>query len=295
MQAVTHFIRHIKNSVTQTLHSYWGPLNQHQQRVVSALCLIAIFTFCVWMGGSFIAIMALIVALVSYREWLGLVQTIWSPVIEYTAYIGMGIAIICAKFIGFDLGIFILLITMMAQLALAFLYSDKGDQSAPLWIAAGVLYIGIPALTIVWLRESAVISLDKPHATLMVILFIIVWATDSFAYWVGRKYGKTKLAPSISPNKTREGLYGGMAGAGLSAFILALALHVPYSFAYLPLGGFVGFIAQGGDLFESWVKRRAGVKDSGTIIPGHGGLLDRIDGLLFAAPVYALLIKPFIL
>ncbi len=288
-------IQKINAVLAQLKQGFHERFSNGQQRLISALCLILLFTFCVWMGGPIIAIMILVVALISYREWLGLVQTVWSPIIEYVPYIGIGIAIICAKFIGFDLGIFVLIITFMAQLCLAFLYSDKGDQSAPLWIASGVFYIGLPSLTIVWLRESAVISLDKPHATLMVILFIIVWATDSFAYWIGRKFGKTKLAPSISPNKTREGLLGGVIGAGIAAFLVALMLHVPYSFIYLPLGIFVGCVAQAGDLFESWIKRRAGVKDSGTIIPGHGGLLDRIDGLLFAAPVYALLIKPFIL
>lgn len=291
---LTHWIAKIKIALLEAKLTYWGPLTQHQQRWVSAVCMIALFTFCVWMGGLMIALLALIIALVSYREWLGLVQTVWSSVIEYTAYTGIGIAIILTKFLGFDMGVFALFITFMAQLALSFLYSDKGDQSAPLWIAGGIFYIGLPALTIVWLREEAIISLEKPEATLMVILFIIVWATDSFAYWVGRKYGKTKLAPTISPGKTREGLLGGVIGAAVCALIIAVALGLPYALLYLPLGAFVGAVSQAGDLFESWVKRRAGVKDSGQIIPGHGGLLDRIDGLLFAAPVYALLVKPFI-
>lgn len=291
---LNNLIAKIKNFLQEAKVKYWGPLTQHQQRWVSAVCMILIFTFCVWMGGLMIALLALVIALISYREWLGLVQTVWSPIIEYSAYTGIGVAIILTKFIGFDMGVFTLFITLLIQLTLAFLYSDKGDQSAPLWIAGGVFYIGLPALTIVWLREEAIISLDKPHATLMVILFIIVWATDSFAYWVGRKYGKTKLAPTISPGKTREGLYGGVTGAAICAFIIAFLLDLPLFFLYLPLGAFVGLVSQAGDLFESWIKRRAGVKDSGQLIPGHGGLLDRVDGLLFAAPVYALLVKPFI-
>ena len=208
MSAVSDLIQTIKDMITKVKLAFHDRFDHQQQRMVSAVVLITLFTVCVWIGGPMIALLALIVALISYREWLGLVQTVWSPIIEYTAYTGIGIAIICAKFIGFDLGMFILFMTFIAQLALAFLYSDKGDQSAPLWIAGGVLYVGIPALTIVWLRESAMISLDKPQATLMVILFVIVWATDSFAYWIGRRFGKTKLAPAISPNKTREGLVG---------------------------------------------------------------------------------------
>lgn len=289
------FIQNTKETLSGLQQTYWDPLTQHQKRWVSALLLVALFTFCVWMGGFVISMLALVVALISYREWLGLVQTVWSPVIEYIAYTGIGLAIVCSKFIGFDMGIFVLFVTMIVQCIFAFLYSDKGDQNAPLWIVAGIPYIGLTALTITWLRDKAVISLDKPQATLMVMLFIIVWATDSFAYWVGRKYGKTKLAPTISPNKTLEGLIGGMFGAALCALILAMALHLPYAPLYAILALFIALVAQAGDFFESWVKRRAGVKDSGQIIPGHGGLLDRIDGLLFAAPVYALLIKPFIL
>jgi phosphatidate cytidylyltransferase len=277
------------------LTPYWRSLSQHQQRWVSALCMIALFSFFVWMGGFLFSMMVTIVALVAYREWLGLVQTVWTPLVEYTAYVGIGLALVCSTFHGFDLSIFILFLTFIAQTGLAFLYSDKGNQTAPLWIAAGVLYIGLPALTILWLRSEAWVALNKPQSTMMLLLFIMVWSTDSFAYWVGKRFGKTKLAPSISPNKTREGLFGGMTGAAVIAVSVAAIMQLPYWPFYLLLGGFIGFVSQGGDLFESWLKRRAGVKDSGQIIPGHGGILDRIDGLLLAAPVYALLIKPFIL
>jgi phosphatidate cytidylyltransferase len=277
------------------LTSYWRTLSQHQQRWVSALCMIALFSFFVWSGGFLFSMMIMMVTLIAYREWLALVQTVWSPTVEYVAYIGIGLALVCSTFHGFDLSIFILLLTFIAQTGLAFLYSDKGDQSAPLWVSAGVLYVGLPALTILWLRSEAIVNLETPQSTLMLMLFVLVWTTDSFAYWVGKSFGKTKLAPSISPNKTREGLFGGIGGAALITVTIAAVFQLPYWPLYALLGGFTGLVSQGGDLFESWVKRRAGVKDSGQIIPGHGGILDRIDGLLFAAPVYALLIKPFIL
>lgn len=278
------------------LTPYWRSLSQHQQRWVSALVMIVFFAFFVWMGGFLFSLMVTVMALVAYREWLGLVQTAWSPTVEYTAYIGIGVALVCSLFHGFDLSVFIMFLTFIAQMGLAFLHSDKEqNESAPLWIAAGVLYIGLPALTIVWLRHAAFIALDKPQATMMLMLFVMVWSTDSFAYWVGKRFGKTKLAPTISPGKTREGLYGGMAGAALIGMTFAALLQLPYWPIYGLLGGFIAVVSQAGDLFESWLKRRAGVKDSGQIIPGHGGVLDRIDGLLVAAPVFALLIKPFIL
>lgn len=277
------------------LAPHWQNMSQHQQRWVSALCMIGLFTVCVWLGGCLFSVLVMAISLIAYREWLGLVQTVWPPVVEYTAYSGIGLALVCTYFLGFDYGFFFLFLTFIAFLTVAFLYSDKGDQSAPLWMAGGIFYIGLPALTILWLRDDAIISLDAPPVTMMVLLFIIVWATDSFAYWIGKRFGKTPLAPAISPNKTREGFCGGITGAGVCAVILAFALGLSYAPLYFFLAVFVGAVAQGGDLFESWVKRRAGVKDSGQIIPGHGGVLDRIDGLLFAAPVYALLIKPFLL
>jgi phosphatidate cytidylyltransferase len=120
-------------------------------------------------------------------------------------------------------------------------------------------------------------------------LFLVVWATDIFAYFVGRGIGGAKLAPSISPGKTWAGLVGGMLGAAVVGGIVSTATGGPIWLAIVA-APVLAVVAQAGDLFESLLKRRAGVKDSGTLIPGHGGALDRLDGLLFATPVYALLV-----
>jgi phosphatidate cytidylyltransferase len=109
---------------------------------------------------------------------------------------------------------------------------------------------------------------------------IVTWATDIFAYFAGRSIGGLKLAPAISPNKTWAGLIGGMAGAGALGWAAADVFDLPPIFAFI--GAPMGAVAQAGDLYESWVKRKAGVKDSGRILPGHGGVLDRVDGLLAA-------------
>ena len=137
-------------------------------------------------------------------------------------------------------------------------------------MAWGVLYIALPAF--------ALIILDWIWFELVFWAFVVTWSTDIFAYFAGRAIGGPKLAPRISPNKTWAGLAGGVIGAGVAGALVAsmLDLGAPYTF----VGGVMGVIAQAGDLFESWVKRRAGVKDSGSIIPGHGGVLDRLDGLL---------------
>jgi phosphatidate cytidylyltransferase len=142
----------------------------------------------------------------------------------------------------------------------------------------GFAYIVTPALALVvisWL------SADPAAAGLIFWVLIVTWATDIFAYFAGRTIGGPKLAPKISPNKTWAGLVGGMAGASFCGWLVAwyFALGKPFIW----IGATMGLIAQLGDLYESWVKRRAGVKDSSRLLPGHGGVLDRLDGLLAVA------------
>ena len=144
----------------------------------------------------------------------------------------------------------------------------------------GVLYIGIPSM--------ALLSLSWVWETLVLWLFFITWATDIFAYFAGRAIGGPKLAPRISPNKTWAGLAGGVAGAAALGWATATWFEMEPFFLWM--GGPLGLVAQAGDLYESWEKRRAGVKDSGALLPGHGGVLDRLDGLLAAAAAAVLLL-----
>lgn len=157
------------------------------------------------------------------------------------------------------------------------------------WMAAGLLYIG-----------AAGISLIAMPPSLRWVIVLAVIAVDTGAYFSGRRFGGRKIAPAISPSKTWAGLYGGMAGAALvltgawllmtwmlSALapnrtsVLDIIGHYPLAlFAAVLFGCLLAILAQAGDFFESWMKRRAGVKDSGALIPGHGGLFDRVDGLI---------------
>jgi phosphatidate cytidylyltransferase len=141
------------------------------------------------------------------------------------------------------------------------------------WPVAGFFYALLPALALLWIRER-----DAHGLELLIWTFIVTWSTDIGAYFAGRAFGKRKLAPSISPGKTVEGLYGGMAAAtllgGLWAWAMGLGLWL------LVCAPVFAAAAQAGDLFESSLKRRAGVKDSGHWLPGHGGVLDRLDGLV---------------
>lgn len=137
----------------------------------------------------------------------------------------------------------------------------------------GMVYIGIPSF--------ALLVIAWADVYLVFWLMLVTWATDIFAYFAGRSIGGPKLAPKISPNKTWAGLIGGMAGAAvvgaLAAWLFGISAELP---DFLWLGAPMGLLAQLGDLYESRVKRRLGVKDSGTLLPGHGGALDRLDGLL---------------
>lgn len=150
------------------------------------------------------------------------------------------------------------------------------------WLGGGVLYAAAPALALLLVRDQS----DGTELTLWTLA--VVWATDIGAYFSGRAIGGPKLAPRISPNKTWAGLFGGMIAALAVGFALAALLRLPLRLG--ALGALLAAFAQAGDLFESWLKRRAGVKDSGRLLPGHGGALDRLDGVVPVACVVALLI-----
>jgi phosphatidate cytidylyltransferase len=154
----------------------------------------------------------------------------------------------------------------------------------PLWTSLGVAYVGLPALSLIWLRAAPELGLSA-----LLWLLIVVWTTDTAAYFAGRAIGGPRLAPRISPSKTWSGLCGGMLGAALTGALTTWLLGSERLLQAAGLGAVLAIVAQLGDLAESALKRAAQVKDSGSLIPGHGGLLDRVDGLLFAAPALALL------
>jgi phosphatidate cytidylyltransferase len=162
--------------------------------------------------------------------------------------------------------------------------SDHATHARVFKLAAGTLAI-VPAwCALAWIHA------EPMGPRWLFVSLALVWAADSGAYFVGRHYGKRKLSPRISPNKTVEGLLGGLA-AGL-VVAMAFAPLAGATLAQLPAVALVTLVAVGfsvvGDLFESLLKRHVGAKDSGDLIPGHGGILDRIDGVIAALPVFAL-------
>lgn len=171
-----------------------------------------------------------------------------------------------------------LLAVIAGTIAVFFIRAAEVERPQAWWSAAGVYYAGFPAVALIWIRG------DPAYGWLAILyLFIIVWTTDSAAYLFGRWIGGAKLAPRISPKKTWSGLIGGTASAGLAGLAFAWIADGAFSPRLALLAIVLALIAQLGDLGESAIKRTFGMKDTSGLIPGHGGVLDRIDGLLFAA------------
>ena len=155
---------------------------------------------------------------------------------------------------------------------------------------AGICYIGMPFALLILLRNmtgpvyTTPIETFSCGAVMVWVMFIGTWASDSFAYFAGRAFGSHKLAPAISPNKTIEGFFGGLIGtiAVVVGLGWLLAMPLPQMAA---LGAAIAVLGTLGDLVESMMKRQTGIKDSGAIIPGHGGVWDRFDSVLFTAPL----------
>jgi phosphatidate cytidylyltransferase len=168
--------------------------------------------------------------------------------------------------------------------AVSALLAYLDDRAGARWRYLGVPYVGIPAMAFVLLRS------DLNYGALAIVwVLFIVWAADTLAYFSGRIIGGPKLAPRLSPKKTWAGLGGAVVGSAMASTLSAAAAHLS-GIAWLALlAGLLALVEQGGDLFKSALKRHYGLKDSGALIPGHGGVIDRVDGLVAVATAAALI------
>ncbi len=145
------------------------------------------------------------------------------------------------------------------------------------WALSGLFYVGLPIFSLIYLRSDPSLGFYA-----ILFLFFVVWGTDTAAYFAGRHFGGKKLAPAISPGKTWSGFFGGLFGGFIIGALFAFSINQNPVIPAV-IGLVLSTIAQCGDLFESAIKRHFGVKDSSHLIPGHGGILDRLDGVIFAA------------
>lgn len=241
-------------------------------RVVSALVLGAAALIAAWVG-SWLGFVVVAAAMVVVEvEWSGLTGT--PRPLALTLAVGLVIALFvaAADFFGVGVG----LATVVALLALA--------SSREPWRPLGTVYAAIFGFGVL-----AVILAPTGHRAAIFFVFAVVWGTDTAAFFAGRAIGGPKLWPAVSPKKTWSGAIGGALAGMVAGVVVALVAGYPLSAAVAIVALALAIASECGDLFESWVKRRFGAKDSSHLIPGHGGLMDRIDGLIAAAALAALI------
>lgn len=250
--------------------------NELQRRILSATVLLALALAAVYWGGPFFVAFVLLFALVMAWEWAGLCRLGRAGLFVLAATIAAPIGVGGAGYVEFGL------VGAAAGGLLVYAAALSLGAGSPGWAALGPLYIGVPALAVIWLREGV-----EGGREIVLWLFGVVWVTDIGAYACGRLIGGRRLAPAISPNKTWAGFAGGILAAVALTVAAAALAGIADPWPLILAAVLLSVVAQGGDLFESAVKRRFGVKDIGHIIPGHGGVFDRVDGILTAAPVAA--------
>lgn len=249
-----------------------------QLRIVSAVILAAIVLALTWTGGFAFRTLAAIIAAAIFYEWTMMVRPISGQPQRVVAAILLAVPLV-ALMAGY--GGAVVFALFAAGLVLVALDAVRSRQGG--WLPVGFAYAGLSGLALGLLRGD-----DLAGLTAILFLFAVVWATDILAYFVGRAVGGPKLAPAISPGKTWSGAIGGAVG-GLVAGLAVLAWTGGASLSMALVAIVLSVVSQIGDLFESAVKRRRGVKDSSNLIPGHGGVMDRVDGLVAAALVLYLI------
>ena len=244
-------------------------------RVYSSLILIALTLALTYAGSqTFAALIVFAAALMSW-EWGRVVRGHGVDRIFalQTAAIAMAGYLTLRKYNA------LAILVIMVATWIAFRTHKKAHFSSDAWwSAAGVYYAGFPAIALIAIRQDPAYGLQA-----ILFLFLIVWSADTGAFFAGRLLGGPKLAPAISPNKTWSGLFGGALAAGAAGSVFAVWLGHTSILVLGCLGLLLALVSQGGDLGESFIKRFFGVKQTSGLIPGHGGVLDRLDGLVFAA------------
>ncbi|HIQ33932.1 MULTISPECIES: CDP-archaeol synthase [Acinetobacter] len=259
------------------------------ERIVTALVLVAVVLSCMFATQSHYPMFVLMIlaAGVAGYEWFKLMPRTASVVSKPKAWVYGGcVAAVSTLALFFD-DVALLLWAASILTWLGSIYWVKNFPESDNWYNVSLYIIGFILISA---AVTALYAVWHSSPWWLMYLFLLVWGADSGAYFVGRKFGKKKLAPTVSPNKSVEGLYGGIATTVIIMMIVQysyLNLTVVQLILFLVLSIITVFASVLGDLFESMIKRRAGIKDSGRVLPGHGGVLDRIDSLLAAAPIFA--------
>ena len=244
-------------------------------RVLTGVCFGLLFLAAAWAGGGWWLALWGAVAAVGVWEYSGMLRN-------------AGVRVAGGALLVMDLGLLVWGVNeaswslVLPVTAVVALLGGEYNFLSAIFFLHGVLYLGF--------LPSFMIRLRSLGAGPAVAVFVIIWTTDTLAYFTGRFLGRRPLEPRISPKKTVEGALGGLVGAMVAAVIGGPLLGLPRAWGWLAAAGLlVGLTGQLGDLYESALKRYCGVKDSGTLLPGHGGVLDRFDSAFFAVPVWLLI------
>lgn len=262
-------------------------LSTLQKRILSSLIMVPVAIGALWAGHPYVDIMVFVVGALLAWEWSSMVPNQKPSVFAVCYTFALGCALLIFNWT-------VLFLTLLGTAFLAYIKA-KNEKHRRL-LTLGTLYISLGVGSLYWLYylfdAFGGIPEEKGSFVMMLWFMLVVWSVDIGAYFVGSTVKGPKLAPKISPNKTWSGLCGGVISSALiSLFYMYLVshffnlqVHSEYLLRYTCLGAVIAVVAQIGDLAESAIKRHLQIKDSSSLIPGHGGVFDRIDGLIFAAP-----------
>ncbi|MBB4658628.1 phosphatidate cytidylyltransferase [Parvularcula dongshanensis] len=249
-------------------------------RLATAGVLIPLALLVIWFGGKAYAAVIAAMTIFLIFEWTRLVVGAEFQRGFYALSITAIVAVFLAAGGHYATALFA---TLTGGIAGTILEWPRRNPDS--WPAVGAGYLIVPAIAALWLRE-----VPEGGRLLTLLLFVVVWGADSGAYAVGRTLGGPKLIPKVSPNKTWSGAIGGLLSGAILAMLVAAVGQLGHWGAWALIGGALALASIVGDIAESQLKRSYGVKDSGSAFPGHGGVLDRLDGFLFAAVLLAILV-----
>jgi len=261
-------------------------LNELVKRSLTGLVFMAVLIFAIFKGLFGLTALGIVVCYLGASELIHMVQPTGQTLEKRLAGLSaafMFLVLLAANNVLIDQKVFVgafALVVILGTILLT-VYRTKISPKTIAYCCFGALYLagGMAAINYLQYSHARVLS-----GFIVLAFFIGVWTNDTMAYVCGRLFGKHKLYPSVSPNKTIEGFVGGVLFSGLALSIFAY-FNDALTWQISVLGLLIGVSSTLGDLFESFLKRHFGVKDSGNILPGHGGILDRFDGVLFAAPI----------
>ena len=263
------------DAANRTAKKVSGKYSDLPLRIVSALIVGGVAVYATWAGGLTFSLLVFVAAFFTFVEFRSITSKAMPVRIGFFAF-GF-LMLFCVSWLIEDSQIVFFNVFIICLIGVAVLAAWEFLLAKSAWGALGLMYAATPFFALNELR------LGKDGLFMVAFVFACVWGADILAYFSGKTLGGPKLAPAISPNKTWSGFFGGLAGACLFSSFIVWWAGYDIAPAGLVLALTLALFAQVGDLFESWLKRRFGVKDSGWIIPGHGGILDRIDGLIFAS------------